>query len=148
MRANSRLAIGAGVAFLGAVVGALLLVEGGIKQGCVPLPEDDHSAVLQSVLDGRSFQRYLHSDLPERVPLVLSGPEETLAGLCVLVGGEKAVFQVPAPGQPYLEVKTLSIAEAGAIVVFQYRVEGLRGVYRLAKESKGWVIKDKELALR
>jgi hypothetical protein len=103
------------------------------------LSEDDIADVLEQVLEDPDLDRYLHLDVPGRLPLKLSG-EGIPAKLKIIKGSyEVKVVDGPASAKDPVLVFTRIERDGDSVRVrYRYDVEGISGSAVVFKKDGAW----------
>jgi len=95
--------------------------------------------VLKLIVDHPALAPYLHPELAGRVPLVVS--DHLLEpGVTPSKFGQplRIVHDAEVGTQPHLRILSFEVDGSRARAVVEYRVEGVRAVFDLRRDSKGW----------
>jgi hypothetical protein len=113
------------------------------KDRRVKMSDKDLSGVLQAVIDAPQLERYYHSDVAGRTPLVLVAPNAGKPDLRKF-GQAVVISDQPAKDKPFLEITRIVPTSDHCTVEFRYPVEGLKGKFDLSKQGDKWVVQKHE----
>jgi len=112
-----------------------LLVAVGLQQPQPLLPRP----VLKLIVEHPALTPYLHSEIAGRVPLVVSdhllepGVTPSRFGQPLRIVPDREVAT-----KPHVRILSFDVEGSRAKAVVEYRVEGVRAVFDLRRDSKGW----------
>jgi len=96
-------------------------------------------AVLKLIIDHPAFARYLHPEIAGRVPLVISdhllepGVTPSKFGQPLRIVRDREVGS-----QPHIRILSFEIDGSRAKATIEYKVEGVRALFTLKRDSNGW----------
>jgi len=95
--------------------------------------------VLKLIVEHPALAPYLHPEVPGRVPLVVSDHLLEPGVTPSRFGQPLRIVQDRDVGtQPHLRISSFEVDRSRAKAVVEYRVEGVRAVFDLRRNSNGW----------
>jgi len=112
----------------------------------------DVGSILKLVLDQPDLQQYLHSELPERVPIRVLRKDTIFDGIVITKFGGQIEFvdpdQIDQDREAYLEFETFDVSENTSFVQLHYEIEGVFGTFRLVNDGEVWSVETAEIVER